>query len=219
MIHEISLSLASPQFLFEIIIVDDGSTDETLANLLKLSRANKYLRIIAHKKNYGQSVALLSGVRASAYNMVVTLDGDGQNDPADIARLFYLIEHERCVILGNRIKRHDSKLQKISSLVGNAVRNFYLKDGCPDTGCGLKIFSRSAFLGLPHFNHFHRFLPALFKRAGYELINAPVNHRPRVYGVSKYGVMNRLFVGIYDLIGLCWLLKRPCSPEFLDDID
>jgi dolichol-phosphate mannosyltransferase len=122
----------------------------------------------------------------------------------------------RTVVLGNRTIRNDHSLRKLSSLIANRVRRLWLHDGCDDTGCSLKLFARDAFLQLPHFNHVHRFLPALFKRAGFNLINVPVSHRPRQHGVSKYGVMNRLFVGVYDLIGVRWLLSRPCLPE-LDD--
>jgi dolichol-phosphate mannosyltransferase len=145
--------------------------------------------------------------------MLVTLDGDGQNDPADIPRLFEVLQDSRTVVLGNRKKRDDNNIRKLSSRIGNGIRRSLLNDECPDTGCSLKLFPRDAFLTLPHFNHLHRFLPALFKRAGYKLVNLPVNHRPRWHGVSKYGVMNRLFVGVHDLIGVRWLLKRPCAPE------
>ncbi|ARG97905.1 glycosyltransferase family 2 protein [Legionella micdadei] len=211
--QEIVAALPADRFVYEVIFVDDGSTDGTIAQLKMLSQRHINLHVVYHKRNYGQSAALLSGARAARYSMLVTLDGDGQNDPADIPRLFEQLQDSNTVVLGNRKKRDDNSLRKLSSLIGNSVRRRLLNDECPDTGCSLKLFPRDAFLALPHFNHLHRFLPALFKRAGFKLINLPVNHRPRRHGVSKYGVMNRLFVGIHDLMGVRWLLKRPCAPE------
>jgi dolichol-phosphate mannosyltransferase len=211
--QEIVVALPASHFLYEVIFVDDGSKDGTVEKLCLLSERYNNLRVVYHKHNFGQSAALLSGARAARYSMLVTLDGDGQNDPADIPRLLEQVEDSCTVVLGNRKKRNDNYLRKLSSRIGNSVRQQLLGDGCPDTCCSLKLFSREAFFMLPHFNHVHRFLPALFKRAGFKLINLPVNHRPRRYGVSKYGVINRLFVGIHDLIGVRWLLKRPCAPE------
>ncbi|MBA2709789.1 MAG: glycosyltransferase family 2 protein [Tatlockia sp.] len=210
---EIVDALPVERFQYEVIFVDDGSIDGTQERLKNLSIIHPNLRVLYHKKNYGQSAALLSGAKLARYSMLVTLDGDGQNDPADIPRLFEQLDDTKTVVLGNRKKRDDNGLRKFSSRVGNNIRRSLLKDECPDTGCSLKLFPKDAFLALPHFNHLHRFLPALFKRAGYKLVNLPVNHRPRWHGVSKYGVMNRLFVGIHDLIGVRWLLKRPCAPE------
>ncbi|MFA5959849.1 MAG: glycosyltransferase family 2 protein [Tatlockia sp.] len=211
--QEIVTALSAEAFEYEVIFVDDGSTDGTIARLEALSKAHATLRAVFHKRNYGQSAALLSGAKAARYPYLVTLDGDGQNDPADIPRLFEQLKNTKTVVLGNRRKRDDNGLRKLSSRVGNGVRRLILKDECPDTGCSLKLFPREAFLALPHFNHLHRFLPALFQRAGFSVINVPVNHRSRWHGLSKYGVMNRLFVGIHDLIGVRWLLKRPCAPE------
>jgi dolichol-phosphate mannosyltransferase len=205
--------LSKANYKFEVIFVDDGSTDGTAELLRKLAQTESTLKILCHKENYGQSAALLSGAKAARYAMLITMDGDGQNDPADIPNLCKQAQGKKTVVLGNRKKRDDNSLRKFSSKVGNGVRKWLLKDECPDTGCSLKLFPRDGFLELPHFNHMHRFLPALFKRAGFELVNVPVNHRPRQFGVSKYGVLNRLFVGIHDLIGMRWLLKRPCSPE------
>ena len=217
-IEEIISVLTPEQFNFEIICVDDGSTDGTHEYLLGLTQTIKQLRVVTHRKNYGQSIALISGIKSATYPLIVVLDGDGQNDPADIPRLFRLMnENEHAVILGNRIRRNDSVIRQLQSKIGNHIRNHVLKGQCPDTGCSLKLFSKTAFLGLPFFNHMHRFLPDLFGRAGYQLINTPVNHRPRLHGVSKYGLTNRLFVGIYDLIGVRWLLNRPCLPELIDD--
>ena len=203
---------------YEIIYVDDGSTDQTPTVLAQALKDFKALRVIRHAKSCGQSTAVHTGVKQAIYPYIATLDGDGQNDPADIPRLFRLMnEQEPAVILGNRISRNDSVIRKLQSKIGNHIRNYVLKGQCPDTGCSLKFFSRTAFLELPFFNHMHRFLPDLFARAGYQLINTPVNHRPRLHGISKYGLANRLFVGIYDLIGVRWLLKRHCLPELFDD--
>ncbi|KTC66096.1 glycosyl transferase, group 2 family protein [Legionella adelaidensis] len=210
---EIVSALPGNEFTYEVIFVDDGSNDGTKEWLQSLANVQPLLRVVCHRKNYGQSAALLSGAHAAKFPILVTMDGDGQNDPLDIPRLVEAMQDNRTVVLGNRKKRDDNSLRKISSKIGNGVRQLILKDGCPDTGCSLKVFYRDAFLALPHFNHMHRYLPALFKRAGFKLVNVQVNHRPRCHGVSKYGVMNRLFVGIHDLIGMRWLLKRPCSPE------
>ncbi|KTD16434.1 glycosyltransferase family 2 protein [Legionella jordanis] len=211
--QEIVAALPKEQFIYEVIFVDDGSTDGTSDRLRALSQQFDNLKVVYHKRNYGQSAGLVSGARAAQYPMLVTLDGDGQNDPNDIPLLFKHLKDAKTVVLGNRKKRDDNGLRRISSRVGNGIRKRLLDDDCPDTGCSLKLFPREAFLALPHFNHLHRFLPALFIRAGFKLVNVPVNHRPRWHGVSKYGVMNRLFVGIHDLIGVRWLLKRPCAPE------
>lgn len=202
---------------FEIIFVNDGSTDGTKEKLQSLSLGHKsLLQVISHTNNYGQSAALLTGARFAKFPVLITMDGDGQNDPNDIPKLFNSFKMNN-VVLGIRKKRNDNLSKKISSFIGNSIRQKILNDQCKDTGCSLKIFSRKSFLELPYFNHMHRFLPALFKRAGYQLTTVEVNHRPRCHGTSKYGVMNRLFVGIYDLIGMRWLLKRTCFPEVLND--
>lgn len=210
---EIVSVLSKEPYCYEIIFVDDGSKDGTFQRLDALAATQGDLQVIRHITNYGQSAALTTGSRAAQYGLLVTMDGDSQNDPADIPRLLVHSLDAKTVVLGNRSTREDTIVRKFSSKIGNLIRRKLLDDDCFDTGCGLKIFPREAFLSLPHFNHFHRFLPALFKRAGFQLVNVPVTHRPRVYGVSKYGIMNRLFVGIYDLFGVYWLLKRPCAPE------
>lgn len=211
--QETVAALLPKGYPFEVIFVDDGSSDGTKQKLLDLEKSNQFLHVVCHKGNFGQSAALLTGAQAAQYPWLVTMDGDGQNDPADIPRLCKQSFTPQTVIFGNRKKRDDNAVRKFSSRVGNGVRRWLLSDDCPDTGCSLKLFPRDAFLSLPHFNHMHRYLPALFKRAGYEIVNVKVNHRPRQHGVSKYGVMNRLFVGIHDLIGMRWLLKRPCTAE------
>ncbi|TAL62810.1 MAG: glycosyltransferase [Legionella sp.] len=211
--QEIEQSLSPEQYTYEVLFVDDGSQDGTVERLRELQKIHPRLRGIYHQRNYGQSAALLTGARAATYSMLVTMDGDGQNDPKDIPLLFAACNDNKTVVLGNRKKRDDNAIRKLSSRIGNGVRQSILRDDCPDTGCSLKLFPKEAFLALPHFNHLHRYLPALFRREGYTLVNIPVNHRQRVHGTSKYGVMNRLFVGIHDLIGVRWLLKRPCKSE------
>ncbi len=215
--QEIVASLPAPTYQFEVIFVDDGSTDGTTQRLQQLAREQENICVIRHQHNFGQSAALVTGGKAAQYTTLVTMDGDGQNDPADIPHLFSALRDRHTVVLGYRKKRDDNVLRQVSSKIGNGVRRWLLDDDCSDTGCSLKLFPRDAFLALPHFNHLHRFLPALFKRAGYRLVTIPVNHRPRLYGVSKYGVLNRLFVGIHDLVGVRWLIKRPCSPEIYHD--
>lgn len=212
---------------YEIIVVDDGSTDGTLEALQSLKQEIPALRIVRHRHNSGQSVGILSGVRAATKAWIATLDGDGQNDPADIpnlakegAKAFEPMKNSNMPLLiaGHRIDRKDSGWKLFGSRFANAIRRRFLRDSCPDTGCGLKIFRRESFLMLPHFNHLHRYLPALFLRAGGTVINVPVGHRPRTRGVSKYGNMGRLKVGITDILGVAWLIRRPCLPELDDDI-
>jgi len=215
--EEIVRVMSPSAYTFEVIFVDDGSKDGTVAKLRTLEPTSGSLRIVCHVNNCGQSAAILTGGRAAHYPVLVTLDGDGQNDPADILRLLEFWGEPNMVILGNRSVRHDSLVRKASSTIGNGVRRCFLRDECGDTGCSLKIFAKDVFLSLPYFDHAHRFLPALFKSAGQQLVNVPVNHRPRRYGQSKYGVMNRLFVGLHDLIGVRWLLSRTCNPTVCSD--
>ncbi len=219
LITEIERAL-NKQHYYEIIYVDDGSRDDTVRQLRQLQAQHSKLKVITHQGNFGQSASIVSGVRAAQFDWIVTLDGDGQNDPADINHLLTACaeqQNNKIIVVGNRAKRDDNWMRKFSSRIGNGVRNALLKDDCPDTGCSLKLFPRKAFLDLPHFNHLHRYIPALFKRAGYRVINIPVSHRPRTRGVSKYGVMNRLWVGIFDLMGMMWLIRRPCQPELKND--
>jgi dolichol-phosphate mannosyltransferase len=175
------------------------------------------LRVLRHGRSCGQSAALRSGIRAARGKWIATLDGDGQNDPADLPALLRAGREqglgERWLIAGWRAKRQDSWLRKLSSKVANGVRRRLLRDATPDTGCGLKLFPRALFLELPYFDHMHRFLPALVLRAGGRVESVPVNHRPRHQGTSKYGVHNRLWVGIVDLFGVMWLQRRARLPE------
>lgn len=217
LIEEIRNALVN-KINYEIIIVDDGSQDGTEKVLKSLSISIPQLRVVRHLKNYGQSAGIISGVFKAGFDWIATLDGDGQNDPSDILKLINIAEQNSettssILVVGNRQKRQDSLVRKMSSRIANGVRKGFLKDDCPDTGCSLKLFRRNDFIRLPHFNHMHRFLPALFRRQGGVVLNVPVNHRPRLRGQSKYGMMNRLWVGIADLIAVSWLIKRAVNPE------
>jgi len=209
--------------VYEIVYVDDGSDDGTLQVLEALVRTGAPdLRVVAHESRRGQSSAIVTGIRAARGTWITTLDGDGQNDPSDIPRLFETVTaaHESdpgvVCIAGIRIGRKDTLVRRWSSRVANTIRRGILGDGIPDTGCGLKIFQRRAFLALPHFDHIHRFIPALFQFSGGNVLTANVSHRPRIRGISKYGIANRLWVGIIDLAGVCWLrsraIYRPWNP-------
>jgi glycosyltransferase involved in cell wall biosynthesis len=171
--------------------------------------------VISHARNIGQSRAIRTGVRATRGGIIVTLDGDGQNDPADIPNLLAVFRaggSELGMVSGVRAKRHDSFLRRLSSRAGNGVRRWMLNDGATDVGCSLKAFRRDAFLALPYFDHIHRFLIALMLREGYEVKFVDVNHRPRLKGTSKYNLRNRLFVGVTDLMGVRWLQRRFRGP-------
>ena len=200
----------------EVIVIDDGSTDGTPARLVKLTKAYPELRAFGHKVCCGQSSAILTGVRNAKAPLIVTLDGDGQNDPADIPALLIRIRAseniEQTMVAGWRTKRRDTFIRRLSSKVANSIRSSMLKDRTPDTGCGLKIFSREAFMRMPQFNHMHRFLPALMIRGGGQVFSVEVNHRARERGTSKYGIWNRLWVGIIDIRGVMWLIRRPVHP-------
>lgn len=203
---------------YEIIVVDDGSNDQTGQVLSQALRRVNALRVIQHEKSCGQSTAIYTGVKAARYPCIATLDGDGQNDPADIPQLYGLLMRSRktsvslWMVAGWRNKRHDSAWKLFSSKFANTVRSGLLGDNTPDTGCGLKVFLRDKFLDLPYFDHMHRFLPALIIRAGGQVISEPVNHRARSTGYSKYGTLDRLWAGITDLLGVIWLKKRAKLP-------
>ena len=196
---------------FEIVYVDDLSRDDTLQVLAQRQANVPELRVIRHLAQCGQSTAVRNGVKAATGAWIATLDGDGQNDPADIPKL--LAERARApadvrLFAGWRVKRNDDFVKRLSSKIANGVRSRLLRDATPDTGCGIKLFDRSVFLELPYFDHMHRYLPALMQRAGFRTVSVPVNHRPRSAGVSKYGMWNRLWVGISDLRGVAWLIRR-----------
>lgn len=199
--------------LMEIVYVDDGSTDATLAELKRLQTVEPMLRVVSQSPRSGQSCATWTGVAAATQPVVVTLDGDGQNDPEGIVPMFGVFMEksnagQRIMVAGQREKREDNALRKLSSRIANGVRSGLLGDGVRDTGCALKMFRREDYLALPYFNHMHRFLPALMIRGGVAIALSDVKHRPRVRGTSKYGVMNRLWVGIVDLFGVRWLQAR-----------
>jgi len=218
LVTEIDAAL-SGKHVFEIIYVDDGSDDSTPARLREARAKFPTLRVIRHRRSCGQSAAVATGVKAARAPLIATLDGDGQNDPADIpamvARLLAEPAEKRAflMIAGHRQKRRDDGLRRLSSRVANKIRAAMLKDDTPDSGCGLKVFAREAFLDMPRFDHMHRFLPALMIRRGGRVVSAAVNHRPRQRGVSKYGLWNRLWVGIVDLFGVMWLQHRANLPQ------
>ena len=194
---------------YEIVYVDDGSDDAT-ADALTAEAARAPLTRRRHAKSCGQSAAVVTGVRAASGMWIATLDGDGQNDPADIPALLARAQQEGPWVLlaGHRTRRQDSWVKRASSRFANRLRAAILGDATPDTGCGLKLFRREDFLQLPAFDHMHRYLPALFIRAGGRVISLPVNHRPRLAGRSKYGTLDRALVGIVDLAGVWWLQQR-----------
>jgi dolichol-phosphate mannosyltransferase len=196
---------------YEIILVDDCSDDGSWALLQRLRAENPRLRALRHSRRCGQSTAVHNGVKAARAAVVGTLDGDGQNDPADLPDLLRALHEADCqvaMVAGWRTQRKDSAIKLMSSRIANSVRRSLLRDGTPDTGCGIKVFYRDVFTVLPYFDHMHRFLPALVQRAGRTVISVPVRHRPRLRGKSKYGVWNRLWVGIVDLLGVAWLIRR-----------
>ena len=192
---------------FEILFVDDGSTDGTAEALRTLRVSIPQLRVLRHSFRSGQSAAVCSGVRHARAAWIATLDGDGQNDPADIPALFEARKQAE-LVMGNRTRRRDTWLRHAQSRVANGVRGRLLGDGTPDTGCGIKVMRRDVFMDLPRFDHMHRFLPALFLRAGARVVSVPVSHRPRERGTSKYGLFDRLWVGIVDIFGVMWLRRR-----------
>ncbi len=206
---------------YEVVYVDDGSDDATAQRLAEARRDFPRLRVLHHRHSCGQSTALLTGVRAARGAWIATLDGDGQNDPADIHTLLAARDagggDPLLLLAGQRRHRMDSALKRLSSRVANSVRSRLLRDDTPDTGCGLKLFARATFLALPHFDHMHRFLPALVLRSGGRVQSVTVTHRPRQRGQSKYGVFDRLWIGIVDLFGMLWLLRRQCLPVVIED--
>lgn len=207
---------------YEIIYIDDDSNDDTLLRLRALRQTFPHLRILHHDSSRGQSAALLSGVQAAQSPWIVTLDGDGQNDPADIPKLLPFIKkfspQEKLLVIGNRTSRQDSGWRRFSSRVANGVRGHILMDNTPDTGCGVKLFPRQLFLTLPYFDHMHRFLPALVQRQGGVSMSVEVHHRHRAHGDSKYGTLDRLWAGIIDMMGVMWLQRRASLPVVVEDI-
>jgi glycosyltransferase involved in cell wall biosynthesis len=212
LVDELETVLAG-RFRFEVIYVDDASEDATFEKLKRIVRDRPWLRALRHAERCGQSTAIRTGVKASRYPWIITIDGDGQNDPADIPRLLAVAARhpaqERLqMVAGQRQRRADPWVRRLSSRIANAARARLLGDSTPDTGCGLKLFRRDAFLDLPYFDHMHRFLPALIQRQGGEVVLVDVSHRPRRHGRSHYGIGNRLWIGIVDLLGVLWLKRR-----------
>lgn len=199
----------------EIVIVDDGSTDRTAEVVKSLRAADPRVRLIRHSRRAGQSAGLRTGVRKASGPLVVTMDGDGQNDPADIPALWQEWvknpDAPMLMVAGQRKKRMDSTLKKFTSRTGNGIRRALLKDGVRDTGCSLKLFRRDDYLSLPYFNHMHRFMAALYMREYGTIRLVDVGHRHRARGVSKYGFWDRLWAGIFDIVGVMWLQKRAAN--------
>lgn len=196
---------------FDVLCVDDHSDDDTRTVLAALKEEVPELRVLLHHRRCGQSTAIRTGVKHALSPWIVTLDGDGQNDPADIPKLLAAREQagaQTKLFAGWRVNRQDSTSKRWASRWANRIRQALLHDDTPDTGCGIKLFERAAFLELPYFDHMHRYLPALMQRAGWKTVSVPVSHRPRVSGTSKYNNLGRALVGIRDLRGVAWLIRR-----------
>lgn len=222
LVEEIGTALAGLDH--EIIAVDDGSRDRTIDALIEAKKSAPRLRILRHGANAGQSRAVRTGVLAARAPVVATLDGDGQNDPADIPALYRSLIRENAprllaMVAGERRIRLDAAAKKTASRLANKIRRAILDDGSADTGCGLKVFYRDAYLRLPFFDHSHRYLPALMKREGFEVEFMPVGHRAREYGSSKYGNLGRLAVAFRDILGVVWLKARARSPMTISELE
>ena len=207
---------------FEVVYVDDGSTDKTHAELLRLmDSGNTHIRPVRHRFSVGKSTAIMTGIQVARGELIVTMDADGQNDPADIPELLaaarkFPAATDFC-IAGYRKNRKDTTWKRFQSKVANNIRRRILNDGTPDTGCGLKVVPKATFLKLPYFDHIHRFIPALVQRINGEIVVVEVNHRDRQAGVSKYNMLGRLGVGIVDMFGVMWLQHRVKIAERIDD--
>ncbi len=214
---EESFATVPGDILGEIIVVDDFSTDETGDEIKEIAKKNKKLRYIRHLSNAGQSAALRTGVLAARFDVIAQMDGDGQNDPADIAKLFERLGEPGgdgvALVGGIRTSRKATGSKRWASRAANAIRDWVLRDDCPDTGCGVKVYWRDGFVLLPFFTSIHRYLPALFQTYGYKTDYVAVNDRPRLAGVSKYNNLNRALIGLYDLFGVSWLRRRTRMPE------
>ena len=222
---EESFKAIPDEVLGELIVVDDHSSDGSIEEIRNLKKKYGRLRHIIHQSNAGQSASLRTGILAAKYPIIAQMDGDGQNDPGDIANLYEKLDEPAdnsnslkvALVGGVRTKRKDTGSKRIASRAANKIRDWVLRDGCPDTGCGIKLYWRSAFLRLPFFTSIHRYLPALFQTYGYQCEYVPVNDRPRLVGVSKYNNLNRALIGIYDLVGVSWIRKRTIAPETIEE--
>ena len=206
------------ELLGEVIVVDDCSTDASAQEVAALKAEHLKLRLVRHLTNAGQSASLRTGILAARFPVIAQMDGDGQNDPADIRALARLLAEPGdksgpALVGGVRTRRKDTGSKRFASKAANWIRDTILKDDCPDTGCGIKLYWRDAFLLLPFFTSVHRYLPALFQSYGFKTAYHPVNDRPRIAGVSKYNNLNRALIGLYDLVGVTWLRKRTKMPE------
>jgi dolichol-phosphate mannosyltransferase len=207
--------------LGEVLVIDDGSGDATQAEIKALLGKYPLLRYLRHGQRAGQSAALRTGVLAARFPVIATMDGDGQNDPADIMRLAGRLGNrglEPAMAAGIRAGRKGPGSRKAASRFANFIRDKVLADGCPDAGCGIKLYRREAFLELPFFTSMHRYLPALFLTYGHEIAYEAVNDRPRLKGASKYTNLGRALIGLYDLVGVSWLRKRTIIPSVTEDI-
>ena len=194
---------------FELIIVDDGSTDNSL-NVIKNIQKNHPVKLLEHNKNLGQSRSIYTGIKNSSTETIVTLDGDGQNNPKDIPKLLeiYFSSNNITLVSGIRMKRKDNLIKIIASKIANSIRSYILEDNCPDTGCSLKVFQKNIFLNFPYFDGIHRFIPALFNGYGQKIQFISVDHRLRTKGISKYGIFDRLFKGVYDLFRVKRIINK-----------
>lgn len=215
LVQEVAAALDG--YWFELIVVDDASSDETAEHVRLAMTTDARLRLVRNSRRRGQSTAIWNGVQAARSEWVVIMDGDLQNDPADIPKFIGRMEDsgkreagapDLGLLIGHRVNRRDTLIRRVSSRVANGVRRAILHDATPDTGCGLKLIRRSLFMQLPYFDHMHRFMPALVQQLGLRVESVPVRHRPRCAGHSKYGVFDRLWVGIVDLFGVAWLGRR-----------
>lgn len=207
------------KYAYEVVYVDDGSTDDTLARLTTLKSQYPRLRVLASAPRSGKSFAMHTGVKAAQAPWILALDGDGQNDPADLPAICEMVLKagpQLGLVGGIRRKRRDTISKRIGSRVGNGIRQFFLRDGCPDTGCGVKVFRRDAYLDLPVFEGQHRFMPALFQSRGWGTEYVLINDRLRERGVSKYNNFQRALVGVPDLIGVAWLKRRARTPKAIE---
>ena len=210
LVHEVVRHLRG-RVAFDVICVDDHSEDDTRHVLAALKAEVPELRVLLHLQRSGQSAAIRTGVKQALSPWIATLDGDGQNDPADILKLLAAREAadpRTRLFAGWRVDRKDTASKRWASRWANRIRQYLLRDDTPDTGCGIKLFERATFLELPYFDHMHRYLPALMQRAGWKTVSVPVSHRPRRSGQSKYTNLGRALVGIRDLMGVSWLIQR-----------